>query len=48
MIAILYFKGDLLTPPDQAKKQKNVLQQQKKTIRGRDYDSDDSDIDFDD
>lgn len=39
-------QGDLLTPPDQAKKNKNPLQQ-KKTIRGG-YDSDDSDIDFDD
>jgi len=42
------YNGDLLTPPDQAKKQKNLLQQPKKTIRGRDNDSDDSDIDFDD
>lgn len=39
------YNGDLLTPPDQAKKQKNLLQQQKKTIRGRQYDSDDSDFD---
>jgi len=39
------YNGDLLTPPDQAKKQKNLLQQQKKTIRGREYDSD---SDFDD
>lgn len=35
-----------MTPPDQQKKQKNLLQQNKKTIRGG-YDSD-SDIDFDD
>lgn len=43
---IVSFQGDLLTPPDEKKKQKAFLTQQKKTIRGG-YDSDDSDIDFD-
>lgn len=42
------FQGDLLTPPDQARKEKNLLRQQKKKIRGRDNDSDDSDIEFSD
>lgn len=41
------YNGDLMTPPDQARKQRTLLQQSKKTIRGG-YDSDDSDIDFDD
>lgn len=45
-LAIKY-DGDLLTPPDEKRKQKAFLTQQKKTIRGG-YDSDDSDIDFDD
>lgn len=41
------YNGDLLTPPDQGKKQKtSFIQHSKKTIRGG-YDSDDSDIDFD-
>lgn len=44
---IVSMQGDLMTPPDVAKKQKTLLQQSKRTIRGR-YDSDDSDIDFDD
>ncbi|XP_055299754.1 thioredoxin domain-containing protein 9 [Sitodiplosis mosellana] len=42
------YNGDLLTPPDQARKEKNLLRQQKKKIRGRDNDSDDSDIEFSD
>lgn len=41
------FQGDLLTPPDQVRKEKKMLRQQKKTIRGRD-ESDDSDIEFSD
>lgn len=41
------YSGDLSSPPDQVKKRKAILQQNKKTIRGG-YDSDDSDIDFDD
>lgn len=40
-------QGDLLTPPDQARKEKNLLRQQKKKIRGT-VESDDSDIDFND
>lgn len=40
-------QGDLLTPPDEARKAKNLLRQQKKKIRGT-ADSDDSDIDFND
>lgn len=40
-------QGDLLTPPDQLKQKKKTAQQKNKTIRGG-YDSDDSDIDFDD
>lgn len=40
------YNGDLLTPPDDSKKKK-FLTQKNKTIRGG-YDSDDSDIDFDD
>lgn len=40
-------QGDLLTPPDEARKAKNLLRQQKKKIRGT-VDSDDSDIDFND
>nr|XP_029723361.1 LOW QUALITY PROTEIN: thioredoxin domain-containing protein 9-like [Aedes albopictus] len=39
------YNGDLLTPPDKKKKKTNY--NAKKTIRGG-YDSDDSDIDFDD
>jgi len=45
---VIEYNGDLLTPPEQARPQKNLLQQQKKTIRGGQNDSDDSDIDFDD
>lgn len=41
------YNGDLLVPPEQARKQKSILKQQKKKIRGT-YDSDDSDIDFND
>jgi len=41
------YNGDLLTPPDQARKAKNLLRQQKRTIRGNN-DSDDSDVDFND
>lgn len=40
------YGGDLLTPPDDKKKKKTAYNA-KKTIRGG-YDSDDSDIDFDD
>lgn len=40
------YNGDLLTPPDDKKKKKTNYNA-KKTIRGG-YDSDDSDIDFDD
>lgn len=40
------YNGDLLTPPDDKKKKKTSYNA-KKTIRGG-YDSDDSDIDFDD
>lgn len=40
------YNGDLLTPPDDKKKKKTSYNT-KKTIRGG-YDSDDSDIDFDD
>lgn len=40
------YNGDLLTPPDDKKKKKTGYNA-KKTIRGG-YDSDDSDIDFDD
>lgn len=40
------YNGDLLTPPDDKKKKKSTYAS-KKTIRGG-YDSDDSDIDFDD
>ena len=47
LVLSLYLQGDLLTPPDEKRKQKAFLTQQKKTIRGG-YDSDDSDIDFDD
>jgi len=39
------YNGDLLTPPDERTKKTTTLKQ--KTIRGG-YDSDDSDIDFDD
>lgn len=39
------YKGDLMTPPDA--KKKTYINRPKKTIRGG-YDSDDSDIDFDD
>jgi len=39
------YNGDLMTPPDQ--KRKKAPTQKNKTIRGG-YDSDDSDIDFDD
>lgn len=39
------YKGDLMTPPDV--KKKTYINRPKKTIRGG-YDSDDSDIDFDD
>ncbi|XP_061387486.1 thioredoxin domain-containing protein 9 [Musca vetustissima] len=39
------YKGDLMTPPDV--KKKSYINRPKKTIRGG-YDSDDSDIDFDD
>ncbi|XP_073815252.1 thioredoxin domain-containing protein 9 [Musca autumnalis] len=39
------YKGDLMTPPDV--KKKAYINRPKKTIRGG-YDSDDSDIDFDD
>lgn len=41
------YSGDLLTPPDDKKKKKASGYSAKKTIRGG-YDSDDSDIDFDD
>lgn len=41
------YNGDLLTPPDDKKKKKASGYNAKKTIRGG-YDSDDSDIDFDD
>lgn len=41
------YSGDLLTPPDDKKKKKTSGYSAKKTIRGG-YDSDDSDIDFDD
>ncbi|XP_065088884.1 thioredoxin domain-containing protein 9 [Ochlerotatus camptorhynchus] len=41
------YSGDLLTPPDDKKKKKASTYSAKKTIRGG-YDSDDSDIDFDD
>lgn len=41
------YSGDLLTPPDDKKKKKAPGYSAKKTIRGG-YDSDDSDIDFDD
>ena len=41
------YQGDLLTPPDQAKKKKPSAYKNK-TIRGGLDDSDDSDIDFDD
>lgn len=41
------YNGDLLTPPDDKKKKKPSGYSAKKTIRGG-YDSDDSDIDFDD
>jgi Thioredoxin len=40
------YNGDLLTPPDDAKKKRQMHYQNKKTIRDT-YDSDDSDIDFD-
>ncbi|KAM7360084.1 thioredoxin domain-containing protein 9 [Cochliomyia hominivorax] len=39
------YKGDLMTPPDV--KKKSYINRPRKTIRGG-YDSDDSDIDFDD
>lgn len=42
----IQYNGDLLTPPDDKKKKKSGYNP-KKTIRGG-YDSDDSDIDFDD
>ncbi|XP_031637896.1 thioredoxin domain-containing protein 9 [Contarinia nasturtii] len=41
------YSGDLLTPPDQARKDKKNLLRQKKKIRGKD-ESDDSDIEFSD
>lgn len=41
------YSGDLLTPPEDKKKKKASGFNAKKTIRGG-YDSDDSDIDFDD
>lgn len=47
LFLIRILQGDLLTPPDQARKEKNLLRQQKKKIRGA-VDSDDSDIDFND
>lgn len=47
IIRLFTLQGDLLTPPDQARKERNLLRQQKKKIRGQ-YESDDSDIEFDD
>jgi len=41
------YNGDLLTPPEQARKEKKMIIQQKKKIRGRN-ESDDSDIEFSD
>ncbi|CAH0730826.1 unnamed protein product, partial [Brenthis ino] len=43
---VIEYSGDLLTPPDEAKKQRAIQIQSKKTIRGR-ADSD-SDLDFSD
>lgn len=39
---VIEYQGDLLVPPEQAKKQKSILAQSKKTIRGAE--SDDSDF----
>ncbi|XP_055906965.1 thioredoxin domain-containing protein 9 [Eupeodes corollae] len=41
------YKGDLINPPDSKKSTKSFINRPKKAIRGG-YDSDDSDIDFDD
>lgn len=41
------YKGDLINPPDAKKTNKTFINRPKKAIRGG-YDSDDSDIDFDD
>ncbi|XP_055847724.1 thioredoxin domain-containing protein 9 [Episyrphus balteatus] len=41
------YKGDLINPPDAKKSSKSYINRPKKAIRGG-YDSDDSDIDFDD
>lgn len=46
-IGFFSLQGDLLTPPDQARKEKNMIRRQKKKIRGTD-ESDDSDIEFSD
>lgn len=47
VLLYFFFKGDLLTPPVQARKERNLLRQQKKKIRGT-AESDDSDIEFSD
>lgn len=44
---IIEYNGDLLVPPAEARKQRSLNIQSKKTIRGR-QDSDDSDLDLSD